>query len=55
MKLYRDGKECNCDKDQFPAMKAAGWSKDKKPDEPKTVEAPTTTAKPAKPSKPAAK
>lgn len=54
MKLYRDGKECNCDKDQFPAMEAAGWSK--RPAEPK-VEAPEAPAKvPAKvPAKPASK
>ena len=27
MKVYKDGLEANADKDQLPAMKAAGWSR----------------------------
>ncbi len=29
MKLYKDGNECDCHKDQFVDMAKAGWSKTK--------------------------
>mgnify|MGYP001087614875 CR=1 FL=1 len=57
MKVYKDGKSCNCDKSQLDAMLAGGWSKkpEAKTDEaPEAPEAPVKPLAPKDPAKPAA-